>query len=159
MTVAENGVFPSVPFAMPSPTQLPAPPRTHSTDPPRPHAALVCQPVKLITCAYHGNKFLVSPVRTCGGQAFLFHRILQMQGDLPLEQYLAGVCNTIVLNGSVCQAFDYNTVSRIAYFKGQPPTLQIDYTTAACAFPNVTLWVLSSGEQPYSCCCTCAHFC
>ena len=77
-----------------------------------------------------------------------------LQGSELLEQYLADVCNTILLNGSVCQAFDYNTVSEIAFFKGQPPSMQIDYSTAACVFPNVTLWVLSSGKynsQPALC--------
>ena len=64
-----------------------------------------------------------------------------------MEQHLADVCNTILLNGSVCQAFDYNTVSKLAYFKGQPPGMRIDYTSAACVFPNVTLWVLTSGES------------
>ena len=64
-----------------------------------------------------------------------------------MEQHLADVCNSILLNGSVCQAFDYNTVSKLAYFKGQAPSMQIDYTSAACVFPNVTLWVLSSGES------------
>ena len=70
-----------------------------------------------------------------------------LQGSTLMEQHLADVCNSIIVNGSVCQAFDYNTVSKIAYFKGQPPTMQIDYTTAACTFPNVTLWVLSSGKH------------
>ena len=54
---------------------------------------------------------------------------------------------SIILNGSVCQAFDYNTDTKLAFFKGQPPTLPINYMTAACVFPNVTLGVLSSGER------------
>ena len=75
-----------------------------------------------------------------------------LQGSVLMEQYLADVCNSIVLNGSVCQAFDYNTVSRVAYFKGQPPTMQINYINSACVFPNVTLWVLSSGEHHMALC-------
>ena len=67
-----------------------------------------------------------------------------------MKQHLAEICNSIVLNGSVCQAFDYNTASKLAYFKGQPPSLKTDMG-AACVYPNVTLWILNSGTtQPAS---------
>ena len=70
-----------------------------------------------------------------------------LQGNVSLEQHLAEVCNSVTLNGSVCQAFDYNPASKMSYFKGQPPSMTINYGQAACVFPNVTLWVLSSGKR------------
>ena len=61
--------------------------------------------------------------------------------------YLADVCNSIFLEGVVCQAFSYNTATKLAFFKGQLPTSNIiDFARAACVYPNVTLWSLVSGE-------------
>lgn len=68
-----------------------------------------------------------------------------------MEHYLADVCNTILLNNSVCQAFDYSTDSNIAYFKGQAPSGKINWLNSACVIPNVTLWVLSSGQLKTTC--------
>ena len=69
-----------------------------------------------------------------------------LQGNASIEQHLADICDTIVLNGSVCQAFDYNPNSNLAFFKGQPPSQKVDFK-AACVIPNVTLWVLDSGAS------------
>ena len=68
-----------------------------------------------------------------------------LQGSDLIELYLAKVCNSIILNGSVCQAFSYNTETKLALFKGQPPTNHIDYVLAACVMPNVSLWVATAG--------------
>ena len=69
-----------------------------------------------------------------------------VQGDDIIELYLTKVCNSIILNGSVCHAFDYNSATEMAFFKGQPPTDQIDYTLVACVMPHVSLWVLTAGQ-------------
>ena len=74
-------------------------------------------------------------------------RYVTLQGNISMEQHLAEVCNSITLNGSVCQAFNYNLDTKIANFKGQLPQQPVDYGQAACVFPNVTLWVLSSGKH------------
>lgn len=75
-----------------------------------------------------------------------------LQGSDIIELYLAKVCNSIILNGSVCQAFNYNTETKLAFFKGQPPAQQIDYVLAACVMPNVSLWVATAGKLWLHCC-------
>lgn len=69
-----------------------------------------------------------------------------LQANVTMEHYLADVCNSMILNASVCQAFNYNPATNTAYFKGQQPSNAINYLGHSCVMPNTTLWVLSSGE-------------
>ena len=71
-----------------------------------------------------------------------------LQGNLSMTGHLADVCNSILLGGSVCVAFNYNTATKLAYFKAQPPNQGVDFG-AACVYPNVTLWVLDVGKAEH----------
>ena len=59
--------------------------------------------------------------------------------------YLADVCNLMLFGGSVCVGFSYDTGTQLAFFKNQPPSQTVD-VAATCVIPNVTLWVLESGN-------------
>ena len=52
----------------------------------------------------------------------------------------------MLLGGSVCIGFSYDTGTQLAFFKNQRPNEAVD-VTAACVIPNVTLWVLTSGQM------------
>ena len=67
-----------------------------------------------------------------------------LQGNDSVAEHIADVCNSMMLGGSVCVAFDYNTATMLAFFRGQPPRLKIDFGDA-CVIPNITAWVLQSG--------------
>lgn len=68
-----------------------------------------------------------------------------MQADIP--DLLTSLCNSMSVNGSVCQAviFDNNTYGVLGAFKGQAPTIPIDFGQA-CWNVNSTMWILNSGE-------------
>ena len=68
-----------------------------------------------------------------------------MQDDIP--DLLTSLCNSISVNGSVCQAviFDNNTDGVLGAFKGQAPIIPIDFGQA-CWNVNSTMWILDSGK-------------
>ena len=72
-----------------------------------------------------------------------------MQNLTSLPQSLADICDQIALNGSVCQAFTLNTLSKTAVFYGQAPQQIIDLQTFTLPSQNTSLWVLDAGQPPH----------
>ena len=56
------------------------------------------------------------------------------------------MCNSIALNGRVCQGFTYDSNTKVATFKGQMPQQAIDVSTHAMPAVNVSLWWLNAGK-------------
>lgn len=74
-----------------------------------------------------------------------------MQNLTALPQTLADICNSMVLNGSVCQGFTYDVNTKLAVFKGQPPELAVNIAQAASQNDNVSLWWLNAGKLTDMC--------
>lgn len=70
-----------------------------------------------------------------------------LQNITALPHSLADMCNSIALNGSVCQGFTYDSTTKLAVFKGQTPQQTVDISAEAKPVDNVTLWWLSAGEH------------
>ncbi len=67
--------------------------------------------------------------------------------DQDLASNLAQICNTILLNQTtVCQAFTWDAAQHLVFFKGQAVNSRIDASSVLCNSPNITTWVLNSGN-------------
>ena len=62
-----------------------------------------------------------------------------------LPTFLAGICNSIILEGNVCQGWTFDLNTNLAVFKGQPPEQAVDLTTEAKHADNSILWWLNAG--------------
>ena len=69
-----------------------------------------------------------------------------MQNITSLPHTLADMCNSIALNGRVCQGFTYDSNTKVATFKGQMPQQAIDVATEATPAVNISLWWLNAGK-------------
>ena len=73
-----------------------------------------------------------------------------MQDSKTVADKLASICNAILFQNAtgsyVCNGFNYNTVTKIAYFKAQLVDQPIT-SGSLCNSPNVTTWLLETGRS------------
>lgn len=90
---------------------------------------------------YHESHLFVPAWQAC-----ILNLGTAVQNLSSLPHTLADMCNSIALNGRVCQGFTYDSNTKVATFKGQMPQQAIHLSAEATPAVNVSLWWLNAGD-------------